>query len=107
MVKAKVLAHINSILKSWNWGTMFGHSFRIGGASFYLAEGVSPEFVQAMEITRLRNLHMCVQTYHLKASTNIQLHWGRASSRVGITEAMLAACRKFATGDSALGKRQP
>ncbi|KAG2031172.1 hypothetical protein BDR03DRAFT_807940, partial [Suillus americanus] len=37
---------INSILVAWGWGTTFGHSFRIGGASFYLAKKINPEIVR-------------------------------------------------------------
>ena len=39
------LSHINSILKVHNWGTAFGHSFHIGGASFYLSQKIDPEIV--------------------------------------------------------------
>ena len=46
MVKSKAIHYINTILKSWGWGTTFGHSFRIGGASFYLSQKVDPEIVQ-------------------------------------------------------------
>ncbi|KAJ7216472.1 hypothetical protein GGX14DRAFT_304183, partial [Mycena pura] len=46
MVKSAALKRINSILGAWGWGTAFGHSFRIGGASFYLAKGVNPEVVR-------------------------------------------------------------
>ncbi|KAF8219009.1 DNA breaking-rejoining enzyme, partial [Tricholoma matsutake] len=45
MVKTKALLRINMILNAWGWGTAFGHSFRIGGASFFLAQGVNPEIV--------------------------------------------------------------
>jgi hypothetical protein len=45
MVKAKAITHINSILKGKGWGTAFGHSFQIGGASFYLSQKVDPEIV--------------------------------------------------------------
>ncbi|KAJ7186446.1 hypothetical protein C8R46DRAFT_1057211 [Mycena filopes] len=41
MVKTAALRRINAILSAWGWGTAFGHSFRIGGASFYLAKGVT------------------------------------------------------------------
>ena len=46
MVKSKAISHINSILNSLGWGTLFGHSFRIGGASFYLSQKVDPEIVR-------------------------------------------------------------
>jgi hypothetical protein len=38
------IEHINNILMAW--GTAFSHSFRIGGASHYLAEKVDPEIIQ-------------------------------------------------------------
>ncbi|KAJ3713630.1 hypothetical protein C8R42DRAFT_593043 [Lentinula raphanica] len=46
MVKSKALKRINGILSEWGWGTAFGHSFRIGGASHYLAQKVDPEIVR-------------------------------------------------------------
>ncbi|KZT32410.1 hypothetical protein SISSUDRAFT_1055570, partial [Sistotremastrum suecicum HHB10207 ss-3] len=46
MVKDAALSRINSILMAWGWGTSFGHSFRIGGASFYLAQKVDPEIIR-------------------------------------------------------------
>ncbi|KAG1742355.1 uncharacterized protein EDB91DRAFT_1247741 [Suillus paluster] len=46
MAKIPALERINSILMAWGWGTTFGHSFRIGGASFYLAKKVDPEIVR-------------------------------------------------------------
>ncbi|KAG1798044.1 hypothetical protein EV424DRAFT_1277037, partial [Suillus variegatus] len=45
MVKVQALERINAISMAWGWGTSFGHSFRIGGASFYLAKKVDPEIV--------------------------------------------------------------
>jgi hypothetical protein len=46
MVKARAISRINTILSAHGWGNAFGHSFRIGGASFYLAQKVSPEIVR-------------------------------------------------------------
>jgi hypothetical protein len=46
MVKSKAIDHINAILKTFGWGTTFGHSFRIGGASFYLSQKVDPKIVR-------------------------------------------------------------
>ncbi|KAG1729977.1 uncharacterized protein EDB91DRAFT_1059745 [Suillus paluster] len=45
MAKVCALERINSILMAWGWGMTFRHSFRIGGASFYLAKKVEPEIV--------------------------------------------------------------
>ncbi|KAJ7148889.1 hypothetical protein C8R46DRAFT_846682, partial [Mycena filopes] len=46
MVKQAALNRINAILGAWGFGTAFGHSFRIGGASYYLAQKVSPELIR-------------------------------------------------------------
>jgi hypothetical protein len=46
LTRKPAIDRINSILAAWGWGTSFGHSFRIGGASFLLAQGVSPEIVR-------------------------------------------------------------
>ncbi|KAF9442291.1 DNA breaking-rejoining enzyme [Macrolepiota fuliginosa MF-IS2] len=46
MVGKKALTRIAEILEPRGYGTLFGHSFRIGGASYYLAQGVSPEIVR-------------------------------------------------------------
>lgn len=42
----RALNTINNILVRHGWGTKFGHSFRIGGASFYLSQGVSTDIVR-------------------------------------------------------------
>ena len=46
MVKSKAITHINAIISARSWGTAFGHSFRIGGASFYLLQKVDSEIVR-------------------------------------------------------------
>lgn len=46
MTRSAALARINSILQRNGCGTSFGHSFRIGGASFYLSQKVDPEIVR-------------------------------------------------------------
>jgi hypothetical protein len=46
MVKSKAITHINTIISAHGWGTAFGHSFRIGGASFYLSQKVDSEIVR-------------------------------------------------------------
>ncbi|VDB90881.1 unnamed protein product [Peniophora sp. CBMAI 1063] len=46
MTRSAALSSLNEITQRHGWGTAFGHSFRIGGASFYLAQGVSPEIVR-------------------------------------------------------------
>jgi hypothetical protein len=46
MVKNRAIDRINTILQTCGWGTAFGHSFRIGGASFYLSQKIDPEIVR-------------------------------------------------------------
>ncbi|KIM72054.1 hypothetical protein PILCRDRAFT_16480 [Piloderma croceum F 1598] len=46
MVKSKAINHINSVIIAWGWGATFGHSFRIGGASYYLAQKVDSKIVR-------------------------------------------------------------
>ncbi|KAH8105277.1 hypothetical protein BXZ70DRAFT_887055 [Cristinia sonorae] len=46
LVRDAALTRINDVFQSLNVGTTFGHSFRIGGASFYLAQKVDPEIVR-------------------------------------------------------------
>ncbi|KIJ46702.1 hypothetical protein M422DRAFT_101180, partial [Sphaerobolus stellatus SS14] len=46
LVKQTALTFINDILIRWGWGTSFGHSFRIGGASYYLAQKKDPEIIR-------------------------------------------------------------
>lgn len=46
MVRDRALERINAIFSVHGWGTTFGHSFRIGGASFLLAMGTPPDIVQ-------------------------------------------------------------
>ncbi|KAI0067404.1 hypothetical protein BV25DRAFT_1795036, partial [Artomyces pyxidatus] len=46
LVRQAALDRINAVLTAWQWNTLYGHSFRIGGASYFLAEKVSPEIVR-------------------------------------------------------------
>ncbi|TFY75593.1 hypothetical protein EWM64_g8419 [Hericium alpestre] len=46
LLRDAAVERINAILMAWGWGTIFGHLFRIGGASFFLSRGVSPEIVR-------------------------------------------------------------
>ncbi|PCH32997.1 hypothetical protein WOLCODRAFT_21671, partial [Wolfiporia cocos MD-104 SS10] len=40
LVKTATLRRINAVFTAMGWGTSFGHSFRIGGASFFLSQKV-------------------------------------------------------------------
>ena len=46
LVKKAAMERINEILEHKGWTSTFGHSFRIGGASYYLAQKVEPEVVR-------------------------------------------------------------
>ncbi|OAX31217.1 hypothetical protein K503DRAFT_814403, partial [Rhizopogon vinicolor AM-OR11-026] len=51
MVKHRALERINNIITAWGWSTAFGHSFRIGGASFYPGDFLSPRSWAAITTT--------------------------------------------------------
>jgi hypothetical protein len=42
------MRRINEILSSYGWDTVSGHSFRIGGTSFYLMAGLHPDLVKTL-----------------------------------------------------------
>ncbi|KDQ52841.1 hypothetical protein JAAARDRAFT_137953, partial [Jaapia argillacea MUCL 33604] len=46
MIQDTALARINAIFVAYGWGTLFSHSFCIGGASFFLTQKVDPETVR-------------------------------------------------------------
>jgi hypothetical protein len=46
MIPGTVLGRIREVLSAYGWSASFGHSFRIGGASHLLAQGVDPELVR-------------------------------------------------------------
>lgn len=46
LVKKAAMERVNEILEREGWNSTFGHSFRIGGASYYLALQVDPEIVR-------------------------------------------------------------
>lgn len=45
-VKKAAMVRVNEILERQGWNSTYGHSFRIGGASYYLAQKVEPEMVR-------------------------------------------------------------
>jgi hypothetical protein len=79
MAKATAISYINSILKAWGWGTTFGHSFRIGGASFYLSQKVDPEIVRIAGRWRSLAYEAYIRAFEQIASR----HFGGLLSRVG------------------------
>jgi len=69
MVKSKAINHINSVIRAWSWGTTFGHSFRIGGASYYLSQKVNPEIVCIAE-----HWHSLAYEADVRAFEQVALH---------------------------------
>ncbi|KAI0078951.1 DNA breaking-rejoining enzyme, partial [Panus rudis PR-1116 ss-1] len=71
MVRDTALKFINNILKAWGWGTAFGHSFRIGGASFLLAQKVDPEIIRLMGRWRSLAYQVYIRAFEQVASRHI------------------------------------
>ena len=71
MVKDKALARINAILQAWGWGTAFGHSFRIGGASFYLAQGKNPEHIRIAGRWKSLAYQVYIRSFELIANRHL------------------------------------
>jgi hypothetical protein len=64
----KAMERINAIIAAWGWGNAFGHSFRIGGASFYLAQKVLPEIVRIAGHWKSLAYETYIQAFEQKAS---------------------------------------
>jgi hypothetical protein len=48
LTRNRVLSRINGILEAGGYDFITGHSFRVGGTSFYLLSGVAPDVVKSM-----------------------------------------------------------
>ena len=70
-VKATALSKINTILSAAGFGNAFGHSFRIGGASFYLAKGVPPEVIRIHGRWRSLAYEVYIRSFEQIASTHL------------------------------------
>ncbi|KAF9000630.1 hypothetical protein BDQ17DRAFT_1245244, partial [Cyathus striatus] len=71
LVKRSALKFINGILLNQGFGTTFGHSFRIGGASFLLAQKVDPEIVRLAGRWRSLAYEAYIRAFELVASRHI------------------------------------
>ena len=71
MVKLKAINCINSIIRAWGWGTTFGHSFQIGGASYYLSQKVSPEIVWIARCWKSLAYEVYIRVFEQVASHHI------------------------------------
>jgi hypothetical protein len=70
-IKSTALSKINSILSAAGFGNAFGHSFHIGGASFYLAKGVSPEIVRIHGRWKSLAYEVYIRSFEQIASTHL------------------------------------
>ena len=68
MTRLSAVKQINAILSKWGWNMINGHSFRIGGASHYLAQGVSPEVVRLHGRWRSLAYQARIRTFEQKPS---------------------------------------
>ncbi|KAI0766171.1 hypothetical protein BD413DRAFT_697424 [Trametes elegans] len=68
MVRDTALKFINSKFLALGFGTTFGHSFRIGGASFYLSQKVDPEVVRIMGRWRSLAYQVYIRAFEQVAS---------------------------------------
>jgi hypothetical protein len=71
MVKSKAITHINTIIGARGWGTAFGHSFRISGASFYLSQKVDPEIVRIAGRWRSLAYEVYIRAFEQVASRHL------------------------------------
>ncbi|KAF9521422.1 hypothetical protein CPB83DRAFT_778758, partial [Crepidotus variabilis] len=81
MVHSTALRYINNILQEGDFGTSFGHSFRIGGASFFLARGVSPEIVRIAGRWKSLAYELYIRAFEQVASLHLSI---RQPSVVGV-----------------------
>lgn len=68
MVRDTALQFINGRLSALGFSTTFGHSFRIGGASFYLSQGVNPEIVRLLGRWRSLAYEVYIRAFEQVAS---------------------------------------
>ena len=80
MVRDTALAFINGRFTGMGIGTTFGHSFRIGGASFYLSQKVDPEVVRIMGRWRSLAYQVYIRAFEQVASR----HTANLASNYGL-----------------------
>jgi len=80
MTKNRAVETINTILTSLGWGTTFGHSFRIGGASFFLSQGTNPEVVRLAGRWKSMAYETYIRAFEQVASRHLRTRVGQASN---------------------------
>ena len=86
-MKAKAITRINTILGAWGWGTTFGHSFRIGGASYYLAQKVNPEIIRIVGCWKSLTYEVYIHAFEnvvLRHIGNLSLQSNNVSPTAGL-----------------------
>ncbi len=79
MIRDTALKFINERFTALSFGTTFGHSFRIGGASFFLSQGVNPEIVRLMGRWRSLAYEVYIRAFEQIASrhtANLAANYG-------------------------------
>lgn len=71
MVRDTAMSFINTRFTSLGYGTTFGHSFRIGGASFYLSQKVDPEVVRILGRWRSLAYQVYIRAFEQVASRHV------------------------------------
>ncbi|KIJ35476.1 hypothetical protein M422DRAFT_262252 [Sphaerobolus stellatus SS14] len=71
MVKQTAIKFINGILTEWGWGTSSRHSFRIGGASYFLAQKVDPEIIHIASQWKSLAYETYIHAFKLSASRHM------------------------------------
>lgn len=84
MVKDRAIERINSILSAAGFGTTFGHSFRIGGASFYLAQKVDPEIVRLAGRWKSLAYEVYIRAFEQVASQHLTGLWTDTGGSAGV-----------------------
>ncbi|KIJ28405.1 hypothetical protein M422DRAFT_189758 [Sphaerobolus stellatus SS14] len=71
LVKSAALDRINNVFLANGWGTTFGHSIRIGGASFFLAQKVNPEIIRLAGRWKSLVYEAYIRAFELTASRHM------------------------------------
>ncbi|KIJ48375.1 hypothetical protein M422DRAFT_162552, partial [Sphaerobolus stellatus SS14] len=79
LVKQSTIKFINDILSGLGWGTSIGHSFRIRGASYYLAQKVDPEIIRIAGRWRSLAYETYIRAFEHTASRHMSSVQNRAS----------------------------
>ena len=83
ITKGAFLKRMQGIWLQAGGGPLFGHSFRIGGASFFLAAGVSPETVRLLGRWKSIAFDTYIRAFILIAPQHLRMRSEVQLARVG------------------------